>query len=121
MIKKHILTLESIKNSKGIVDELVKNSSFALVCLFLKFVREDYFTYGELSSFKLFFEEKRLDYINFLIKCQETKLSIQHCLSSQEDKLIKYNSIIGHLFADYIIEDSNEHELERNNLSYSRK
>nr|BFD33054.1 hypothetical protein GTC16762_26720 [Pigmentibacter ruber] len=117
LIKKHILTLESIKNSKGIVDELVKNSSFALVCLFLKFVREDYFTYGELSSFKIFFEEKRLDYINFLIKCQETKHNIQQCLLHQEDNFIKYNSIIGHLFADFKIDHSLEHDHEKNKFT----
>ncbi|WGL59021.1 hypothetical protein QEJ31_10870 [Pigmentibacter sp. JX0631] len=117
LIKKHILTLEPIKNSKGIVDELVKNSSFALVCLFLKFVKEDYFTYGELSSFKMFFEEKRLDYINFLIKCQETKHNIQYCLSNQEDLLLKYNSIIGQLFPDYIIDSVFEHEIESNKFS----
>ena len=37
LLKKNILSLDAVKNSKEIMDDLVKNPSFSLVCLFLKF------------------------------------------------------------------------------------
>lgn len=115
LIKKNILSLDGIKNSKLVVDELVKNPSFSLVCLFLKFLREDYFTYGELASFKNFFEEKKGEYTNFLLKSQEVKEQIWH--EKKGAILEKYNEAIQLLFSDLIINRKLQHNHDQENFS----
>lgn len=110
LLKKNILSLDAVKNSKEIMDDLVKNPSFSLVCLFLKFIKDDYFTYGELSSFKNFFDEKKLEYINFLIKCQEMKYNLNEEQEAEETQYQNYNTIINTLHSGLNIQKGFLHD-----------
>ncbi len=119
LIKKNILSLDTFQNSKEIMDDLLKNPSFSLVCLFLKFIKEDYFTYGELSSFKNFFEEKKLEYVNFLIKCQELKNNVEEERSDlEETHSDKYNTIINTFFSTLNIQNSSQHDHEKKQFTH---
>ncbi len=51
------------QNSNTQLNEFINNKSFSKVTLFLKFIQEDYFTYGNLSIFKSYFEKNCNDHI----------------------------------------------------------
>jgi hypothetical protein len=65
-----------LQNHNEELKEFINNQSFSLVTLFLKFIKEDYFTYGDLSIFKSYFEENCKDHIHYLLNLQEIKKSI---------------------------------------------
>ena len=77
VIKKNRVHLNLIKNSKPLLDELLINPSFSLVSLFLKFIQDDYYKYGDLCIFKSYFEEKIHDCLEYLLKAQQLKTNNQ--------------------------------------------
>jgi hypothetical protein len=55
------------------IEELNNNPSFALVTLFFKYIKEDFYNFGSLSIFKSYFEENSNEYLNYLLNLQEIK------------------------------------------------
>ena len=74
--KSNDFNLIPLQDSKSQLNEFINNQSFSLVTLFLKFIKEDYFTYGDLSIFKSYFEDNCQSYMPYLLNLQEIKSSI---------------------------------------------
>lgn len=75
-IKKNHLSKNSIKGTKPILDDLIHQPSFSLVSLFLKFIENDFYAYGDLSLFKSYFENNIQQSFDYLIQTQKLKKDI---------------------------------------------
>ncbi|WP_397601244.1 hypothetical protein [Silvanigrella sp.] len=58
------------------MDDLIHQPSFSLVSLFLKFIENDFYAYGDLSLFKSYFEDNIQKSFDYLIQTQKFKKDI---------------------------------------------
>jgi hypothetical protein len=75
-IKKNHLSKNSIKSTKPILEDLIHQPSFSLVSLFLKFIENDFYAYGDLSLFKSYFDNNIQQSFDYLIQTQKLKKDI---------------------------------------------
>ncbi|KAB8039782.1 hypothetical protein GCL60_05835 [Silvanigrella paludirubra] len=92
-IKKNHLSKNSIKSTKPILEDLIHQPSFSLVSLFLKFIENDFYAYGDLSLFKSYFENNIQQSFDYLIQTQKLKKDIySNKIAFDENEIENQNS-----------------------------